>query len=291
MTLTKYFARRLTGSLTMGMLGIQLHHFCPTATAYPPGPYHLLYGTVRDQFGTPVTRDTAQVVLQTPTGVQFSTPIIPAASLPGVNYLLKIPLDSGATPDLYSPHVLVTGSYKLVVVIDVVTNVPIEMATNYAVVGEWAKSTRIDLTLGIDANGDGLPDAWENAFLAMLGTNMPLSSLTANSVLTPDGLTLRQEYLLGTALFDPGNPLEITFLGFNGTSPVLQFPTITGRSYTVLGSPDLENWSPVAFNLASDVSDAPAYASYLAPAVGPVQVYLVPPPPGTSRQFYRIQVQ
>src|SRR5262249_27386252 len=149
--------------------------------------------------------------------------------------LLKIPMDSGATPGLYSPNSLVPGSYKLMVVVGAVTNLPIEMATNYAVVGQPAKSTRVDLTLGVDANGDGLPDEWENAFLAMLGPNVPLSSLTANSVLTPDGLTLRQQYLLGTALLDPGVSLQTTFLGFNGTSPVLQFRTVTGRTYTVLG--------------------------------------------------------
>jgi hypothetical protein len=291
MTMNKHFTRRLAAWLTMAILATQLHHLCPTVNAYPPGPYHLLYGTVRDQFGTPLNLDTAQVLLQTSTGVQFSAPIIPAASLPGINYLLKLPMDSGATPDLYSPHSLAPGSYKLMVVVGAVTNLPIEMATNYAVVGQPAKSTRVDLTLGVDANGDGLPDEWERAFLAMLGTNVPLSSLTANSVLTPDGLTLRQQYMLGTALFDPGALPEITFLGFNGASPVLQFPTVAGRSYTVLGSPDLDNWSPVAFYLASDGSDAPTRAFYLAPAVATVQVYPVPPPPGTSRQFYRIQVQ
>jgi hypothetical protein len=200
-------------------------------------------------------------------------------------------MDSGATPDLYSPASLVPGPYKLMVVVGAVTNLPIEMATNYAVVGQPAKSTRVDLTLGVDANGDGLPDEWEKAFLAMLDTNIPLSSLTANSVLTPDGLTLRQQYLLGTALLDPGDSLQTTFLGFNGASPVLQFPTVTGRTYTVLGSPDLQNWSPVAFNLASDGVGAPTRAAYLAPSVAPVQVQVVPAPPGTSSQFYRIQVQ
>src|SRR5215831_4427611 len=126
MTMNKHFTRRLAGWLTMAILAIQLHHLCPTATAYPPGPYHLLYGTVRDRFGTPLNLNTAQVVLQTSTGVQLSAPIIPAANLPGINYLLRIPLDSGVTPDLYLPDVLVPGSYKMLVVIGAVTNLPIE---------------------------------------------------------------------------------------------------------------------------------------------------------------------
>jgi hypothetical protein len=262
------------------------------ARAYPPGPYHVLYGTVRDQYGTPLTSAQAQIVLQTPSGTELSAPVVPGSSIPGVNYLLKVPMDSGVTPDLYQPNVLLPAApFKLLVVIGTVTNLPIEMTTTNLALGEWAKSTRVDLTLGVDSNGDGIPDAWETAFLAALGTNVPLSSLTANTVLTPDGLTLQQEYLLGTALFDPGNPLAVTFLGFSGDSPVLQFPTLTGRTYTVLVSPDLMNWSVAEFNLPTDTLGGPTRAFYSALSTGTVQVYVSPPPPGTNMQFYRIQVQ
>jgi hypothetical protein len=293
MTTKQHFARRLVARLTMVFMGVQLLHICPTATAYPPGPYYLLYGTVRDQYGTPLSLAGAQVVLQTPASAQFAAPIIPGVTaIPGANYLMKVPLDSGVTPDLYQPKVLVPGaSYKLLVVVGTVTNLPIEMGTNYLSLGQWAKTARVDLTLGVDSNGDGIPDAWEYAFLSMLGTNLPLSSLTANTILTPDGLTLEQEYLLGTALFDPGEPLNIIFVGFIGASPILQFPVLTGRSYTVLASPDLSSWSPVAFNLASEGLGGPTHSFYVAPAVATIQVYLASPPPGTSKQFYRILVQ
>ncbi|MGD0260172.1 MAG: hypothetical protein ABSD29_10155 [Verrucomicrobiota bacterium] len=265
---------------------------CPTARAYPPGPYHVLYGTVRDQYGTPLSSAQAQIVLQTPAGLQFCAPVVPGISIPGVNYLLRVPLDSGVTPDLYQPNVLVPAApFKLVVVIGTVTNLPIQMTgTNFAL-GSWAMSTRVDLTLGVDSNGDGLPDAWEYAFLAAIGATNTLASLHANSVLTPDGLTLAQEFLLGTAVFDPDDPLKITFLGFNGASPVLQFPTLSGRSYTVRMSTNLKNWSLAAFNLASDAPDAPARSVCIAPSTAIIQVYVAPPPAGTTKQFYQIQVQ
>lgn len=265
---------------------------CLTARAYPPGPYHVLYGTVRDQYGTPLSSSQASVLLQTPSGLQLSAPIVPAISIPGVNYLLKVPLDSGVTPDLYQANVLVpTAPYRLAVVIGTSTNLSIEMTTNYAAIGQWARATRVDLTLGIDSNGDGIPDAWEYAFLSTLGTNVPLSSLNAASVLTPDGLTLHQQYLMGSAVFDPGNPLTIAFVGFSGGSPVLQFPTVTGRTYTVLASPDLRAWSPVAFNLVGDTPGSPARAFYFATGIATVQVYLPPTPPGGTMQFYRALVQ
>jgi len=265
---------------------------CPTARAYPPGPYHVLYGTVRDQYGTPLSSAQAQIVLQTPSGVQLSAPVVPGVSLAGVNYLLRVPLDSGVTPDLYQPNVLLPAdAFKLVVVIGTATNLPIEMTSTNFALGSWAKSTRLDLTLGVDANGDGLPDAWEYAFLAAIGATNTLASLNAHSVLTPDGLTLLQQYLMGTALFDPNHPLQITFLGFNGAAPVLQFPTISGRTYTVLMSTDLNNWSPAAFNLSSDEPSAPTRSSYIASSTEAIQVYVAPPPTGITHECYRIQVQ
>jgi len=215
------------------------------------------------------------------------------SSTPGVNFLLKVPLDAGSAPDLYQPNALLpAAAYKLVVVIGTATNLPIEMGTNYLSLGQWAKTTRVDLTLGTDSNGDGIPDAWELAFMAMVGTNLPLSSLTANTILTPDGLTLQQQFLLGTALFDPGDPLRLVFVGFAGTSPILQFPTVTGRSYTILTSFDLasHSWSPVYFNLASEGVGA-THPFYFANGVATIQVYLAPPPPSTPRQFFRVQVQ
>jgi len=264
---------------------------CPTTQAYPPGPYHVLYGTARDQYGTALTSPQAQVVLETPSGVQFSAPIVPGISLPGVNYLLKVPMDSGVTPDAYQPDALVPAApFKIVVVIGTVTNLPIEMTGTNSILGLWAKTTRMDLTLGVDSNGDGIPDAWETGLLATLGLNMPLSAINGNTILPPNGLTLEQEYLLATGLSNPANPPVILFVGFNGNSATLQFATITGRSYTILGSTDLSSWSPVAFNLSTDGQGSPTRAFYFAPGTATIQVYVVPAPAQTKAQFYRVVV-
>ena len=283
--------RRRSGLLAFVLLALQLAPgLRPTAQAYPPAPYHLIYGEVRDRYGMPLTSAQAQIIFQTQSGIQISGPVLPGFSA-GVNYLLKIPMDAGQSPDLYQPNAQFAATpFKLMVVIGTVTNFPMEI-TNYVTLGQPAGRTRIDLTLGVDSNGDGIPDAWEYAFLASLGLNLPLSSLNANSVLTPDGRTLRQQYLLGTYPFDPGDPLLITFQGFNGPSPVLSFPTVTGHSYTVLASTDLTNWSPAVFNLASEAPGSPTHEFYYAAGIATVQVYVAPPPPGTTQQFYKIQVQ
>jgi hypothetical protein len=252
----------------------------------------LIYGTVRDQYGTPLSSSQVQVVLVSASGVQISTPIVPGISVAGVNYLMKVPLDSGVTPDLYQTNALVPGDLaKMVVLIGTQTNYPLEMVSNSISLGQWTMNTRVDLTLGTDSNGDGIPDAWEEAFLASLGLNTPLSSLNANSVLTSDGLTLGQEYLLGTYPFNPGGALRITFVGFQGASPILQFPTVASRSYTMTSSPDLKNWSPLSFNLMTDAPGGPTRSFYFAPGTATVEVYVAPPASGHTALFYRVQAQ
>ena len=262
----------------------------PTANALPPAPYHLIYGVVRDRYGTPLTSATAAIILQTSSGGRLFTQVLPGLS-PGVNYQIKVPMDGGQTPDLYQSDALLTGSlFKIYVVIGTVTNTPIEMAGS-VVLGIPAGQTQINLTLGTDSNGDGIPDEWELAFLSALGLNVPLSSLNANSVLTADGRTLRQQYLLGTYPFNPADPLKIKFLGFNGVYPAFSFPTITGRYYTIQRSTDAINWSPTAFTLANEALGGPSRTYYYAPGIGMVQAYVVPSTNATSVQLYRILVQ
>ena len=261
----------------------------PAALANPPAPYNLIYGVVRDKDGTPLTSATAKIVFQTPGGAILSTAVVPGYA-PGINYRLKVPMDSGQTPDLYqSAAQLAAAPFKLYVVMNNVTNLPIEMTGNYDALGQPGKAARFDLTLGVDANGDGIPDAWEQAFLATIGLNVPLNSLNANSVLTPDGLTLRQQYLFGTYPFNPSQPCEVTFVDFNGNQPHLQFPTITGRYYSVLASTDTKHWNTVSFSLPTD-SAGTTRTAYYAPGITTQDVYLMPPTTGQPH-FYRILVQ
>jgi hypothetical protein len=282
--------RRLTTRLAVIPACLVVLCHCLTVLAFPPAPYHLVYGLVRDRYGAPLTSAQVKIVLVTPTGSSCTTTILPGYA-PGINYQLKVPMDAGQTMDLWRPDALLAAStFKMVVVIAGVTNIPIEMTGDFKTIGQPGQSTRADLTLGVDANGDGLPDAWEYAFMALIGTNVPLSSLNANSVLTPDGRTMRQQYVLGTYPFDPGDTLNITFVGMYYNSPVLRFPTVAGRSYAVQSSSDLKNWSEVPFNLPGDALGIPYRSYYYAPSVAPVQVY-VAPPASHSAQFYRILVQ
>ena len=279
--------------LAAGWLGAVLlgSALCPTARANPPAPYNLIYGVVRDMYGTPLTSANAQIVLASPGKPALNAAVVPGYA-PGINYRIKVPMDAAYTPDLYLPTALTAGvPFKMYVVINNVTNLPIEMTVNSATLGQPARSTRIDLTLGVDANGDGIPDAWEWAFLSELGLDLPLSAINGNSVLSPDGLTLRQQYLFGTYPFNPSEPCAVTFAGFQNGAPVLQFPTITGRYYSVLASADAKTWVTTAFQLAGDAPGSAPRSYYYAPGITTAEVHVLPPNGAVRAQFYRIQVQ
>jgi hypothetical protein len=256
----------------------------------PPAPYHLIYGLARDQYGTPLSSANSSVLLVTPSGVQINGQILPGLAA-GVNYQIKVPMDAGQTAQLYRPDALtVSAPFTLFVVVGTTTNVPIEMTGNSLLLGQPGAATKINLTLGVDSNGDGIPDAWEYAYMAALGLNTPLSSLNANSILT-NGQTLQQAYLLGLPVFDPGAQFQVSLLGFNGSSPVLEFPGMTGRSYTVLGSADLNNWTPLTFNLLTDSPGAPAQTFFYSSTIQTIQLQVNVPASASSATFLKVLLQ
>ena len=260
------------------------------SVAFPPAPHHLIYGTVRDQYGTPIMTDQAQIILETPTGVQLMTTVVPDITF-DQNFELEVPMDAGLTPDPYEPNALMTGaSFVMYVVLGQTTNVPIQMTDNLPVLGQPGQQTRIDLTLGVDSNGDGIPDAWELAFLAAIGSNLSLANLSAGMHLTPDGLTLLEEFLAGTYPFDPQQPFVLTVVSFNSGAPLLQFTAMTGRYYTLLGSADLQTWTPLSFSVPAE-ADGTVHGYFYSPNIQSVQIQTIQPSSGPTIRFFKMMLQ
>ena len=264
---------------------------CLPAWAYPPSPYHLIYGLVRDEYGTPLMDDQVQILLVSAGGSQSQTSIQPDLAV-GVNYQLQVPMDTLLKPDLYRSNALAVGTgFRLYVVVGNVTNVPIVSTSTTNYLGQPTKMTQIDLTLGVDSNGDGIPDPWELAFLAAIGSNLSLGDLNANLDVAHDGRTLMQEYLLGSAAFSPENPFAVRMVTFNSGAPILEFPTETSRSYTVLGSTNLQQWAVLPFRLPSEGPSAVTRTNFTASVVQTLQVQVIPSGPGPRAQFFRISSQ
>jgi hypothetical protein len=264
---------------------------CLSAWAYPPSPYHLVYGIVRDEYGTPLMNDQAQILLVSTGGSQSQTTIQPNLAV-GVNYQLQVPMDTLLKPDLYRSNALAVGTgFRMYVVIGNVTNVPIISTSTTNYLGQPTRMTRIDLTLGTDTNGDGIPDEWELAFLAAIGSDLTLADLNAGLDVAHDGRTLMQEYLLGSAAFNPQNPFAVRMVDFNGGAAILAFPTESGLSYTVLGSTNLQQWAVLPFRLSSEGPSGLTRTNFTASAVETLQVQVVPSGPSPRAQFFRIGSQ
>src|SRR5690606_27935767 len=111
----------------------------------------------------------------------------------GINYQLKIPLDMGALGNAYKPSALLpTVPFRIRVRVGSVTYLPLEMVGIGTLLTRPAEATRLDLTLGVDSDGDGLPDAWELALIQALkgdGQTRTLADIRPEDDSDGDGLS------------------------------------------------------------------------------------------------------
>ncbi len=219
------------------------------AQAFPPAPHHVLYGLVRDQYGTPVVAPSAELYLETPEGLRLLCRL--SSSLqPGTNYRMEVPMDSGMTPDPYRPNVLrASMQFRLKLRIGRTTYVPNEMVGDLAQLGKPGEETRLDLTMGEDSDGDGLPDAWEQILISRYGGT--LRDIRGEDDADGDGIRNRDEFLAGTYAFDPESGLWLTLVESRPGTAVMEFLALRGRSYTLEASSDFQQWSPVSFRIVT----------------------------------------
>jgi len=223
-----------------------------SAFAFPPAPHHEVYGLVRDEQGNPIATGGSKVLLEVEGSVLASTSI-GLGGEPGVNYRLTISLDSGTTGDLYKPTALrPTVPFRMRVQMGNVTYLPIELTGAANLLTRPGESSRVDLTLGVDSDGDGLPDAWERALIAAGGGPRTLADIRPGDDDDRDGLTNLQEYLAGTYAFDPADGFALTLRATENGRSLLDFTAIRGRSYSIEASTDLATWSPVPFKSVTD---------------------------------------
>lgn len=285
--------RRIAG-VVLGMgcvVGACLGIFGPasSAHAYPPAPHHSLYGYVRDQWGDPIDVSSATVYLQASNTVGLVKASITASTEPGVNYRLNVPMDSGVVAGLYTPTALRRSQpFQLKVVIGRATFLPLEMALGSPTLGQPGEATRLDLTLGEDTDGDGLPDAWEEAIIAALGGT--LESVTPNGDADGDGISNLNEYLAGTYAFDPEDGLRLAIAGVGQSGPRLEFLAVRGRTYSIQASSDLQQWSEVGFRVVSGQSLGEQQTSYPSGDVRLLQLE-VSVVAGTTNRFFKALVR
>ncbi len=259
--------------------------------AFPPAPHHLVFGVVRDELGNPLNPTGAEVLLEAG-GVLIVKSALTAMGEGGANYRLAIPLDSGVMADLYKPTALrPTVPFRMRVKIGDVTYLAIQMQGAANLLTRPGESSRVDLTLGVDSDGDGLPDAWERALIRAMGGKLTLADIRPEDDSDGDGLTNLQEYLAGTYAFDPADGFALAIRSIENDRPLLEFTVIRGRTYTVYASSDMKNWAPIRFVVPAEGAKALARDAYTATDVRLLRVTVGPSTEDESApRFFRLIV-
>src|SRR5262245_16443715 len=164
------------------------------------------------------------------------------------------------------------------------------MVGTCAHLGEPAAATRIDLTLGVDADNDGLPDDWERMLTDRLGGT--LADIKPGDDSDGDGIRNLDEYLAGTFAFEPEDGFRLNLVSRPDAFPLLEFMAVQSRTYTLYASPDVASWTKVSFRVAEDVPGASPRLDYSAPDTRILQVEpVLPPELPASNCFFKVMVQ
>ena len=274
-------------------LGILLMTVAYEARAFPPAPFYTLYGTVRDQVGQTITAEGAVIVLLKG-GVEVGrTPINSDIQL-DQNYELRVRLDQNRSGTTFytDKAVAAQGAFSLVVEMNGSLFYPIEVAGNLTA-GKGGERVRLDLNLGEDLDGDGLPDIWEQWQLYQAGYypdengNWPINLLNKNGDFDNDGQSNWAEYLAGTFAGDAMEKFDLAIKEKTDSSVRFEFFAITGKTYTIERSTDVKTWARVPFAIGAPAAGDNAYR---ATNVSILSAFTAPVPGGT-KEFYRLTVR
>lgn len=259
--------------------------------AFPPAPYYTLYGMVRDQVGQTVTAEGAEIILLKGGAEIARTPI--TSSRIDQSYELNIRIDAAraGTSSYSDKSINANGLFSLAVSMNGVWFYPIEVSGNLTA-GKGGERVKLDLTLGEDQDGDGLPDAWEAWQLYQAGLYPDengvwnLSLIDKNGDFDKDGQSNQLEYVAGTFAGDATETFGLTIKEKLPGSVRFEFYAITGKVYTIESSLDLQTWTRVPFALGAPGAGNPAY---LATEVGIVSAFTAPR--SITNEFFRLTVR
>jgi hypothetical protein len=122
-----------------------------------------------------------------------------------------------------------------------------------------------------DANGDGLPDAWQSQYFGT--TSAPEAALGADP--DQDGMSNEQEYYAGTDPSRSSSALRITAVTDGDGNRVVQFESVAGNTYSIQYRDSFLDGAWIKLN---DVG----------PVLIPGIVSIPAGPTGTAERFYRV---
>lgn len=262
------------------------------ASGFPPAPYYTLHGMVRDQVGQTLAVDGAVIILLKGTDEIGRTPVVSNLQIDR-NYELKIRIDANRplTRTYNEAAIAASGLFSLVVEMNGSRFYPIEVSGNLTA-GKGGERVRLDLNLGVDSDGDGLPDTWEEWQLYQAGhfpdeNGWDLSLIDRDGDFDKDGRSNGDEYVAGTFAGDRTDHFDMRIKEKAGAFVRFEFYAITGKTYTMERSTDGKTWTPAS------IATTPAgerVAAYQAAAVAILPLYC-DPLPGAGTELYRLTVR
>ena len=270
---------------------VLIFSFCHAVQAFPPAPYYTIYGTVRDEIGNVLTAEDAQIVLIKGAEVVLRTPVT-GTTLADQNYELRIPIDMLRTSTtLYRDEaVIARNGFTMAVEFGGQRFYPLAVAGSLTA-GGGSERDRFDFTIGIDSDGDDLPDLWEEYQLSIC--NIPpgpngydLNLLSRDGDIDRDGQTNYQEYLAGTYACDSSDYLSLTIIEKKPGMAKLSFKSVPGKTYRIERTTNLVTWSKVPFSVG-----IPGFANDILVAADVEQISAFVVPASEEREFYRLTAQ
>jgi hypothetical protein len=219
--------------------------------AFPPAPFTTVHGMVRDEYGKTLQLDGASVAFSKD-GQQVLRVPIQASSLLNQNYQIRLRMDMQRAGTVkYNDLAQNPGQqFTLAVRINDILYQPLEMTTPPAV-GKPGSRVRLDLTLGVDSDGDGIPDAWQISQLYAAGilpdeNGWRFDLLPRDGDFDGDGISNYIEYIAGTYATDGSDYLSLKLVEKQPSSVRLAFYSIIGKTYSLEASSDMKNWVQVS---------------------------------------------
>ena len=222
------------------LIGLLLAACLPAflAGAGMPQPTVVYYGQALDSYGWPY-RDGADVILRVGTN-EIARHSISGALAPGVNFILHAPVDDGRDGTPYVRYAVTTGSVVSIVVSDGRGERLVMENASLPPIEKPGEFLRVNVTAGVDADGDGIPDEWEWELIRW--ANDPaftsLQDVRPQDDFDGDGVSNGDEYRAGTFAFLDYDKFSAERFqkAANGRLRV-DFLTVPGKAYRIERAP------------------------------------------------------